>query len=49
MDPPDDVVVDSELPLVIVALSVEELNEVEVWSGGSVEVVVDVVSITPLS
>jgi len=30
MDPPDDVVVDSEFPLVVVALSVEELNEVEV-------------------
>ena len=46
---PDDVVVDSEFPPAAVTLSVEELNEVEVWSGGSVEVIVDVVSITPLS
>jgi hypothetical protein len=30
MDPPDDVVVSSGFPPVAVALSVEELNEVEV-------------------
>jgi hypothetical protein len=30
MEPPDDVVFDSEFPPVAVALSVEELNEVEV-------------------
>jgi hypothetical protein len=49
MDPPDDVVVSSRFPPVAVALSVGELNEVEVRSGGGVEVVIDVVSTTSLS